>query len=391
MTLSRWFTCALAGMAAVALSHPVAAQDANKAGAPIKVGVLNSLTGPVAGYGLPQVDGVKLFFEALNASGGINGRPVELVIRDDQSSPQVAVTQLQGLMNDPSTVAVLGPASSNSVNALKPITHREKISLIMYASAAQLAVGPEADYLYRTQHSDRVLIDALVGTVKNRLSGATLGVMYSEDAYGANGIETVKTAAESMGLKIVSVESFQTTETDMAVQAARMKSAEPDAIIVMATVPGAAYVIRALGQVGASMPVLGPQLMVDARIPQLAGEAAEGVMFAAQIAPDDPAPGAQLELAEKWRASYGKEMTAPGIPGYSSAMVLSEALSVLVSGGKDVTRETVHEALNAVDVETPGGRMAYTAEDHDGPKADSAIIGTIRDGKFVRWSEDKKQ
>jgi len=84
-------------------------------------------------------------------------------------------------------------------------------------------------------------------------------------------------------------------------------------------------------------------------------------------------------------------MTAPGIPGYSSAMVLSEALSVLVSGGKDVTRETVHEALNAVDVETPGGRMAYTAEDHDGPKADSAIIGTIRDGKFVRWSEDKKQ
>lgn len=366
------------------ISTPSHAQAGKK---PIKIGILNSLTGPIAAYGIAQAEGVRLYFDEVNKAGGINGHPIVLVTRDDQSNPQAAVTQLQDLINDPEVVAVLGPASSNSVNALKPITHRDKISVIMYAGVASLAIGPDADYLYRIQHSDAVLIDSLLRTVKNDIKGTKLGVMYSEDAYGASGLKTIENFLAKHGITITTKESFQTTETDMAVQATRMKAAKPDAIIIMATIPGAAYALRSLGQVRANIPVLGPQLMADVRIPQLAGAGAEGTIFAAQMAQDDPAPGLQQDLARKWQAAYNKPVPVPGVPGYSSAVVLAEALKKLTGGNADVTRQSVRDALNAVDVDTPGGRMTFTPDYHDGPKVESAIIGVIKGGKFVRRTQ----
>ena len=350
----------------------------------IKIGVLNSLTGPIATYGLAQVDGVKLYIDEVNKAGGINGHQLALVTRDDKSNAQVAVIQLQELINDPDIVAVLGPASSNSVNALKPITHRDKIPLIMYAAVSSLAVGPDADYLYRVQHSDGVLLESLLATIKENLKGSKLGIMYSEDAYGASGTRTIESLLSKYGIQVVAKESFQTTETDMAVQATRMKAVKPDAVIIMATIPGAAYALRSFGQVRANIPVLGPQLMADIRIPQLAGTAAEGTMFAAQMAQDDPAPGPQQELARKWQQAYGKPISIPGVPGYASAMVLADALKKLTASNRPITRQSVRDALNTVDVVTPGGRMTFTPDYHDGPKVDSVIIGVIKGGKFVR-------
>ena len=221
----------LAGAAALVGLSAFAA-NAQTSGDPVKVGAIVSITGAGAGLGAPERNGLLLAEKDINDKGGINGRPIKIIVEDDASNPDTALSKANDLIFSQKVAALLGPSLTASTVAVGGVTHANKIPQIAFTGIGP-AVERERKCLAHVLPPQKVNAQALLEYAKS-IKATKIGVLH-DAGYGTVVLAELKPMADKYGIKLVAIEKFEIGATDTTTQAAKVKAAQPDAIFIIAT------------------------------------------------------------------------------------------------------------------------------------------------------------
>src|SRR5512139_3037169 len=181
------------------------------AGEPIKIGAIFSVTGPASFLGEPERNTAKMLEEDLNRAGGLLGRPVEVVVYDDESDATKAVTAADRLLKRDRVVAVVGPSTSGSTLAVIPRAEQARVPLVSCAAAKRIA-QPLRRWVFKVAASDELAVTKLFRDAAQR-GLSRVAFLSASDAYGAGGREDARALAPAMGIRLVADEVFGPKDT----------------------------------------------------------------------------------------------------------------------------------------------------------------------------------
>ncbi|MDG6996653.1 MAG: ABC transporter substrate-binding protein [Nitrososphaerota archaeon] len=192
---------------------------------PIKVGVLEPLSGALAGPGQGIVDAIKLAALHVNESGGIDGQPIKLIIDDVQTDPQTALTDLQNLYSVQGVQVVIGPPTTQQVLTIAQYATQNHI-LVVTSSATAGQISGLSPYIFRTVPSDNIQAQAVAAYI-NAKGYQRVAIVTRNDAFGqglANSLQSL------LGSKVVSTVLVTSGQSDYTSQMQQVKAANPDVI-----------------------------------------------------------------------------------------------------------------------------------------------------------------
>lgn len=352
-----------------------------------KIGAIYSKTGPGSPLGEPEWNATELLEKQINDDGGINGVPIDIILADDESTPEKATEEMNRLINDENVLAVLGTTTSGPSLAMKGIAMDNEVPLISAGAAIGIvAPAEESKWVFKTPHSDAHAVERIYMYLKD--SGMTdVAVLADSNAFGASGVEQLEALKGDYGINIVANESYNTEDADMKTQLTKINGSGAQAVIVWGTNPGPAIIAKNMKELGMTMPYIGSHGIANQSFIELAGDAAEGVviptgklLFPTQIPESDPQYEVISSFYENYTAAYNGEPTNFGSYGFDNINLLVEALK---SGATN--REEIRDYLenNVKDYVGATGIFTFSPEDHNGLKADSMVLAEIRDGKWV--------
>lgn len=369
--------------ALIATAETAMLSPAAHAADPIRIGLLLSITGPAAPFGIPERDVIEIIAKKINAEGGVNGRMIELKIYDDATNPTEAARGATQLIQNDKVVAIIGSSTGSGSLAAGPIAMRYGVPML--APNGTIAVTAKSNQFYpwvfRTITNDltntEVMFNrAVAGGAKK------VGIFYQEDAYGKNTADYLQELAKKKGLEITGIAAAPMNSTDLTPQATRIRNAGPDVVIIQASAPavGAAFV-RAARQIGLTTPIWAPLGLGQKAFVDASGPAGDGVRLTVVANWDDPSP----ELAQ-----LGKLITAAGKkPAGFAELLGSNGLLAIVEAAKTIKGEINGKALRDA-LERLCGLKTYTAstacyspENHDGWAGDLLTTVEIRNGRYV--------
>jgi len=378
-TLKRILSTLTAVLALFPLSVvPVQAEDT------IKIGALLAETGPASFLGAPEAKTLRMLVEDLNAKGGINGRPVELIIKDTGASPEKAVSFAKQLIDEEKVFAIIGPSTSGETMQIKNIAEEGK-TLLLSCAAAEVIVNPVAKYVFKVAPSDRFAAEMIFHQMK-KMGITKVGVLSSNTGFGKAGKEQLEKFAGDHGIQIAVNEVYDKAATDLTAEVTKLKAANVQALINWSIEPAQAIVIKNARQIGMTVPIFQSHGFANIQYARTAGAAAEGVLFPASRlvvadALDDKHPQKQVVMDYKkaYESRFKEDVSTFGGHGYDAFMILVRALK---EGGRD--REKVRTSIESMKgfVGT-AGTFTFSPADHNGLDISAFAMLTVKDGKFV--------
>jgi branched-chain amino acid transport system substrate-binding protein len=384
MKLAQWMK-KTALLAAMATSFAVQAQD-------IKLGFNGDLSAsPSAQSGRAGVLGIEAAIEDINAAGGVLGRKLTLVIRDDQSQPPKSIQNMSDLIDNEKVVAVLGPTNSGNALAWKHIPNQKKVvSMGMIGSGSDItkAMAPGADnYMFRVSMMDREQVAALVAYAIK--SGAKkIGVMGETTGYGQGGVKDVVEILKLYNIEPVGVEKFAVSDTDMTSQLNKLKAAGADTLIVWAQGTPTGQLVRSMDKINYFPTTLTSWAADNITYFDAAGKTlAEKPIFMRTMA--DPVTPKQKRLYERLSAKLAAPSAFPfAVHGYDATLLLASAIRQ--AGGTDGAK--MREALEDLKVSVDGVMKVYekpfSKTDREGLTASDLAFIKWRDGKLVQYTDN---
>jgi branched-chain amino acid transport system substrate-binding protein len=362
---------------------PMASRSAfAQSGDPILVGVVVPMTGPLAAYGGPFSDAIELAVDEVNASGGVNGRPIKLQIEDSQASNTVAINALNRLLQS-KPVAMFGPSLGTQILAMMPTLEKEHLPTFAGPSTRRVT-QQGAKYFFRTTSHDGVTKELVTRFILGDLGKTRVGIIHVANEWGYSGRDNVSTYLDQLKhLKPVSIASYQPTDRDFTAQLLQMKSDGADVIFTQGHPVDEALIARQLKQLNIDLPHIGSGSLCLAVLRQLlttaevAGQYCEGP----DILPEkNPKPRVQ-EYVRKYIA---KTKFSPGIYETSYYDVAHMLAEVMKKYGAD--RESIAKGMREMSYDGVIG--TYRADPEGNLWQGAAITEFLPDGsaKTVRVS-----
>lgn len=275
-------TTSTGGATTGASSTSTSSGGGTPSGDPIVIGAVVSTSGAAAPLGEPERNTLQLMEKKINEAGGVLGRPLKIIILDDQSNAKEAVTATQRLINQEKVVAVIGASASATTLAMKPITAQAKIPQIAMAAANSITDEAPNEWIWRVAPKDNLAVERAMKYIAESLKVKKIAVLYDENAFGSSGMAQIEKVKGDYGLEVVAKESYKTDETDLTAQLTKLRGSNPEALVVWGTNPGPAVAAKNLKQLAWSLPYIGSHGIANFKFIELAGDAAEGVVFPAQ-------------------------------------------------------------------------------------------------------------
>jgi branched-chain amino acid transport system substrate-binding protein len=339
----------------LAMAFAVAVQAAE---GPLKVGVVLPLTGDLAKFGETEKNSFLMGLEEINQSGGVNGRPIELVIEDDAGKPDVGKAAVERLISRDSVLAVTGGYVSAVTYAMCALAQQRKVPFLVTRASADKITEQGWDYVFRINPPVSEYPDTLVSFLAHVVRPRTVAILYENTPFGQSGAREFARSIEESGIKVIIREAYEAGDLDLKALLIKAKAAQPDLVYMVSCMPDAA---RLMGQ--ARELDVNPKLYVGGgfgftlpEFAQNAGDAAENVYATDLWAPRLPYPGAQ-EYFDKYRAKFGIPTECLGVQAYSSIYVIADALK----RSTELTPQGVRDALAATDTMTVFGPVKFIA------------------------------
>jgi len=352
----------------------------------IVFGAFVSVTGPNSALGEQERNVLEMMEEQINADGGVLGRPLKIVIEDDKSDAKEAVTAVNRLIDQEKAVAIIGGTGSAGTLAVKEITAQKGLPQIAMAAGNDITDKPPIDWIWRTPPKDAVAAAGALTYIADILKVKKIAVLHDENAFGASGKAEIEKTAGDYGLEIVATDSYKTNDTDMTAQLTKIRGANPEVLIVWGTNPAPALAAKNMKQLGMTIPYVGSHGIANSKFIELAGDAAEGVVFPAGkiLLPGSITDPKQKEITEKFISDYtAKFGTSPNtFAGHAFDSVSLLVAAIEKAGGTDPAG--IQKALNETQgFAGPDGIYNYSATNHDGLTTDDMVLIKIEGGKWV--------
>ena len=268
---------------------------------PLKIGVMESVTGPGETYGTVAVQAKEMAVEEINAAGGIDGRMLELVVEDSKCSAQDAITAFNKLTDVDGVKIILGTSCSGAMLGAAPLAEAEGIVLF-----SGLATNPDianaGDYIFRTSMSDaQVGIDT--GNTMWADGVRNLATISESTDYAEGVRRTTTDQFTKLGGKIVGEERYASDVTDFRTQLTKLLGANPDGLHIAAQAEfSGGTVVKQVRELGYEGPIYSEIVVVGTTALEIAGDAATGVK--AIIADLDPGNSKAQDVLANFRAKY---------------------------------------------------------------------------------------
>jgi branched-chain amino acid transport system substrate-binding protein len=362
------------------------AASATPTGDPVVIGAIVSATGPNAALGEQERNVLQMEQDIINGQGGVLGRPLKIVVEDDKTDTNQAVTAANKLIDQDKAVALIAATGSASTLAVKAITATKGLPQMAMAAANDITGKAPADWIWRTPQKDALAVQRALDYIANNLKVKKIGVLYDENAFGSSGNAEIAKQAPGMGLEVVASESYKTADTDMTAQLTKINGAKPEVLVVWGTNPGPALAAKNMKQLGMTIPYVGSHGIANQTFIKLAGDAAEGVVFPAGrlLVPSSITDANQKAVTDKFIQDYTAKYGAAPNPfaGYAFEAITLLADAINRAGG--TTAAAIQTALDSTTgVAGPDGIYNYSKTDHDGLKASDMIMVKIQGGTWV--------
>jgi branched-chain amino acid transport system substrate-binding protein len=373
-------------------SSILVAEEAKKA-EPIKVGAVFAVTGPASFLGRPEKNTVEMMADQINAAGGVNGRPLQVIVKDTEGDPQKTLAAVTELIIKEKVVAIVGPSRSGSSLAVVPTATRQEVPLISCAAAEKI-ISPveERKWIFKTPQKDSQVIRHIFMKM-NDMGLKKAGIVTGTTGFGGAGRENLKKLAPEFGVEIVADETYPPTAADMIAQLTKIKAAGAQAVVNWSIVPAQTIVAKNMKQLQMDIPLFQSHGFGNIKFAEASGKAGEGLMFpagrilAAEDLPDGhPQKAVCLKYKTDYEARFKEPVSTFGGHAFDALGIVVEAIKV---AGTD--RAKVRDAIEKTKgFAGTGGVFNMSAKDHNGLGMDALEWLTVKDGKFVLLSKPAK-
>ena len=342
----------------------------------IVIGEYGSLTGNTATFGQSTKNGSEMAFDEINKAGGLIGKPVKLIVEDDQSKPEEAATAVTKLINQNAVQAVLGEVASSRSLAAAPICQGARVPMVT-PSSTNPKVTQVGDYIFRVCFTDIQQGEADAKFAAKSLKLKKAALLYDVRNDYSVGLRLVFAQKfKEYGGEIVAEQSYSEGDSDFRAQLTQLKSANPDIIYVPGYYTEVGTIARQSRDLGISAPLLGGDGWDSPRLWEIGGKALNGCYFSNHYSVDDPAPAVQKFVAD-YKARYGATPDALAALGYDAARILADA----ITRANSTDGAKVRDAL----AQTKGykGVTGTITIDKDRNAVKPVVMLKVQDGKFV--------
>jgi branched-chain amino acid transport system substrate-binding protein len=354
--------------------------------ADVNIGVSLSLTGPGSGLGIPVGNQFKLFPKT------IAGENVNLIILDDASDPGKGASNARRFLTEDKVDMIIGSSITPVSAAIIPLAAEAK--------TVQLAVSPvggppdQERWLFRLPQGADVIAHPIVEHLK-KTGVKTMGFLGYADAYGEIWLKAMNPALEKAGIKMVAVERFARTDTSVTPQALKLTSANPDAILVVASGSGAAMPHKGLIERGYKGKIYQTHAAATPDLMRIGGKDVEGgyvssgpAVVAEQLPDSHPSKKAAVDFVTNYEKAYGAgSRNQFAAHAYDAAIVLQKVIPMAKQKAKPGTpefRAALRDAMESAGrMVFSHGVMNWSAKDHWGYTNETAVLLQVKDGKFV--------
>lgn len=354
-------------------------------GEPHRIGVILSLQGVNAGIGEAERSALTLEAKRINASGGIDGRPIELLFEDDASDATRAIEAASRLIEERNVVAVIGPSGTAASMAIRNDVDRSAVPQVTLAGGAVLTDDFD-EYVFRTAHSDAVAIPFILDYMAGR-GFDRIGLLTDTSPFGSDARAIALARLPKAGLELAEDQTFDLGDTDMSEQLSAIKDSGAQAILLWTSGKEAAIVADNGQEAGIDSPIVGGPANGRAEFITGAASAAEG--FAACggriLSPASIEDEADRDLAEDFIQRYSEEYGAPPNTfagyAYDALHLIAAALNRLPD---EFTPANLRDEIeNTSDFAGISGTYTFSTSDHDGLSVDDLVMYRVENGGWV--------
>jgi len=358
-------------------------EEAAEEGDTIKIGINYALSGEVATYGSHTRDGVMLAFEEINANGGILGKQIEALERDNQGKLDEAVSIATKLITEDKIVAHMGPVTSGPTLAVVPVATQYQIPLLTAsATAPEVTVdkdsGAVRDYIFRTCFTDPP--QAIVGAdfAINDLAAKKAAIYFDNTSDYSKGLaKEFQAKFEALGGTIVAQEGFGKDDEDFRPTLTNFNKAGVDVIYVPGYYAKVAKIVSQGRELGITAPFLGADGWDSPDLVAIAGaENLNKTFFTNHYSSSDPGEKVQ-NFVKAYQEKYGTIPDSFAALGYDTAYLLADAIE---RAGSTDSAAIVKALAETKDFEAVTGTLSFD-ENHN-PIKEIAII-EMKDGAQV--------
>jgi branched-chain amino acid transport system substrate-binding protein len=315
-------------------------------GGKIVLGQSAAFTGPAAQLGIQFHQGAKLWFDQVNAQGGVGGRVIEIKTMDDGYEPERCVENTQKLMSE-DVFALFGYIGTPTSLAALPVLSKEKVPFIAPFTGAMSLREPFLKHVchLRASYNDET---ALIVKQLTNLGLTKIAVFYQNDAYGKAGLDGVTLAMNGLNLKPVAQATVERNSVDVGAAVKTLMAASPEAIVQISAYKSCAAFIRTARKSGFggtffNVSFVGTQALAD----ELGKDGAGVVVSQVVPSPYSPAKPITREFAESIKRSAGAvQANFSSMEGYLAAKMVTEGLKR--AGGKTLTREGLIAGIESI-------------------------------------------
>lgn len=374
-------------IAAAALGCSILAAAAE----PIRIGVTGAFTGGTAPTGVSQRDGVKLAVAEINGKGGVLGRPIKLVERDDEAKNERGVQIAHELINKEKVIAVIGYSNTGPALASNRLFQEAKIPVIVDVATGSVVtkqfMPPEfADnYVFRVAASDSIQTAMIVEEAISKRKYSKVAILADSTNYGQLGRDELEKALEKKGVKPVAVEKFNLKDVDMTAQLLKSKQAGAQAVLVYGIGPELAQIANGMEKLNWKVPMIGAWPLSMGNFIDNAGKNGNGALMPQTFIQDGNTPKrkAFIEAYQKTYKIDRMQSAVAAAQGYDSMLLLAAAIKQAGTTDGSKVREALENLNEKVEGVVTTYSKPFTHDDHEAIKPSMTVFGEVRNGRVV--------
>jgi branched-chain amino acid transport system substrate-binding protein len=389
----KWAAVLLLIVALIAIGAVGCTTETIGEGDTYKVGAVFDLTGPTSNLGVPEKQTVEMIVEEVNAAGGINGHPLEVIIYNTEGDAEKCTTMVTRLIEQDEVLAVIGPTRSGSSLAIIETVTAAEIPNVSCAASIQI-VEPVAEryWVFKTPQTDKQAITEIYIYLEAQ-SITEIAIISDTSGYGVGGKDILVADAADYGITILDDQTFDSGDTSMQSQLTHIRGTNPEAIVCWSTDKESAMVAVDMQTLQMDTPLFCSHGIANPAFIEAAGDAANGVILPAgkllvvdEITADDPQKDVLTQYRDEYEAEYG-EGTISTFGGHAWD-ALNWVIIALDQLDEDVTiedaRADIRDSIEQItDFTGISGVFTITATDHLGMLPGSLAMIEIVDGQWT--------
>lgn len=362
------FLATLALSAAACSQTTSNAPSGASAGGSIAIGVGVAQTSNVALLGQEQVAGVKIAEQYFNQKGGINGTPIKIVLQDTAGDEQGAINAFQTLVNKDKVVGIVGPTLSQQAFSADPIADRAKVPVLGPSNTAK-GIPQIGEYVARVSAPVSVVApNSVKAALKLNPQIKKVAVFFAQnDAFSKSETEIFQQTVKDQKLELLTVQKFQTTDTDFQTQATSAINLKPDLVIISGLAADGGNLVRQLRELGYQGLIIGGNGLNTSNLFPVCKALCDGVLIAQAYSPEHPGQVNQA-FRDAYVQQYKKEPPQFSAQAFAGIQVFVEALTTLDKQTKvsqmplSEVRSALNKQLLTGKYNTPLGEVSFTPE-----------------------------